>query len=284
MKKLEIGKSIDFQEAVKGYDVRIFDRYEVEIETLNKFLGGWPKDPSIELTMLESRHKKGKVPDEVMEAAREKVKEAASSDPEEETEKANLKAWTGFKSDDAGLIIESRQIKAGFKETATVMGLTNVLRGTKNILQHLFFIRGLYHPDLIHMYRDGEIITDPDGFEQLIAHVTTAQGPRSTIKFHDYLDPGVRFKFEVWFNDPQSRRVNEEFVIHCLNLCQDNGFGCSRSQGYGRVKILTIKKLAEGTLLSSKRTKEDAAKKKAEAEEKARKKAEAAAKKASKAK
>jgi len=250
-----------FEELVREHDVNIYTKYKVTMVTANRLLGGWPKHPESELAMLEARHRKGLVKDETVEAARARVQEMSSDDDIEESEKAKLKSWTGFKAEPDkiepeghGIFLETRQLKAGFKETATVLGLTNVHRGVRQILQHSFFIRGCEHPDRVYLYDKGhkeadrKRLVEPDGHEETVAHVIGPQGPRSTIKFHDYVEPGTYIEFEIWFADPKDKRMSEEFLTYCMQLAQDNGFGCSRSQGFGRVKFLTVEELQKGSL------------------------------------
>lgn len=242
-----------FEELLKEHKVQIYHKFLIKAKTENRLLGGWPKNPSTELAMLEARANKGLVKPETVEEARSRIQQASSDNPEEETEKARMKAWTGFKSDEVGIYMESRQVKAGFKETATTLGLTATHRGVRQVLQHSFFARGTKHPDRIYLRRSpsddaDSILQEPDGYEELVAHVIGPQGPRSTIKLHDFVEPDTYFDFEIWFADPKEGRMNEKFLAHCMALAQENGFGCSRSQGYGRVKFLTIEKIADGKL------------------------------------
>jgi hypothetical protein len=261
-KSTEEFKPMSMADLLKKHDVSIYTKFRVDVELSNKFLGGWPKDPAVELAMLEARFKRGLVREDIVEAARQNVAEQASEDHEEETEKANTKAQTGFRSDDEGIYIESRQIKAGFKECAQVLGLTQTHRGVRQVMQHSFFACGTEDYDKIRFYRDGktlrvaddvmdkdmDMVVDADGSEQLIAHVIGPQGPRSTIKFHDYILPGATFSFIIMFADPKEGRMNEKFLAYCLELAQENGFGCSRSQGFGRIKVLRIQQLQSGSL------------------------------------
>jgi hypothetical protein len=235
---------------------KLYDKWIVRVRTLNQLLGGWPKNPEAELAMLEARFRKGLVKEETVEAARQAIADESSDDHQEETDKAKEKAWTGFKDknldgEEVGIHIESRQIKAGFKEAATTLGLTISKRGTKQVMQHAMFVRGTEDPDRIFFYREknGEMeqILEPDGTERMVAHVTGPQGPRSTIKFHDYILPGAIFEFELWRAcSDNTIKVAEGDLIKLLTLCQDNGWGCSRSQGFGRVEILSMTPIAEG--------------------------------------
>lgn len=245
-----------FDDLIMSLDIQPYDIYRFKARTENKLLGGRPKDPHMELAMLQARYNKGLIKEETYQAAIQAVQDGSSTSPEEENEKAKLKSWTGFLSDDNGIFINTNQLKAGIKEAASALFLTKTFPGSKQVLQHALFVRGLEHPDKVYFYRQPlsasepprERITAPDGYEQLIAHLVGPQGPRSTIKFHDFVNPDSYFEFEVWVAEPKKGRVDLSFLATSLKLCENNGWGCSRSQGYGRVKILTIEQTAEGVI------------------------------------
>lgn len=248
-----------FDDLIASLDIQPYDIYRFTARTENKLLGGRPKDPHMELGMLQARYNKGLIKEETYQAAIQAVQDSSSTSPEEENEKAKLKSWTGFLSDDKGIYIGTYQLKAGIKEAASALFLTKTFPGSKQILQHSLFVRGLEDPDKVYFYRqpldpdkpdqERERIMSPDGYEQLIAHlIIPHQGPRSTIKFHDYVNPQSYFEFEVWLAEPKKDRVDLKYLATALKLCENNGWGCSRSQGYGRNKILTYKQTAKGVI------------------------------------
>jgi hypothetical protein len=152
-----------------------------------------------------------------------------------------------FKRDDHGIFIESRQIKAGLREAATTLGLTGVKRGSKQVVQHAMFAVGPENDDRIYFYRDKKILTEFEGEEQMVAHITGPQGPRSTIKIHEYVSAGAEFHFQIWrASAGNTVKVTERDLHILLTLCQRNGWGASRSQGFGRVKILNCIQIEEG--------------------------------------
>jgi hypothetical protein len=250
-----------FQELMKKYGAdQLYEKWVITCQTANKMLAGWPKNAEAELAMLEARARKGLVTQEVVDAAKARIAEAATKDPAVETEAASDKSTCVFKvvDDDriaqdptlepfrGAIFVESRQIKAGLREAATTLGKTVSDWGSKQVIQHAMFARGIDHPDAIFFYRDGKILKGPDGTETMVAHITGPQGPRSTIKIHEYVAPGAEFKFELRrAASGNTVKVSEKDLVFFLTLCQDNGWGASRSQGFGRVEIVGMKQTAK---------------------------------------
>jgi hypothetical protein len=91
-----------------------FEYYFVQIQ-LQNIAGGIPKDPEIYKKFVEAKCK------EKTEADRTRLKEAHLEQlPEIVNEEAQA-GWTGFLSDERGLYIEGRQVKAMFKEAANII-------------------------------------------------------------------------------------------------------------------------------------------------------------------
>lgn len=276
-----------FQELMKKYGAdQLYEKWVVTCRTANKMLAGWPKNAEAELAMLEARMRKGLVTQEVVDAAKARISSASSVDPAVETEAASDKSTCVFKTVDedriaqdptlepfkGSIFIESRQIKAGLREAATTLGKTVADWGSKQVIQHAMFARGIDHPDCIFFYRDGHILKGADATETMVAHITGPQGPRSTIKIHEYVAPGAEFKFELRrAASGNTVKISEKDLVFFLTLCQDNGWGASRSQGFGRVEIVGMEQTAKVDKLvyeKKERTKGKAAKKdEAEAEE-----------------
>lgn len=273
----------NFRELMAKYGANIFyDKWKVRARTDNLFLAGWPKNPEAELAMLEARMRKGLVTKEVVEAARQKISDATTLNVVEETEKASDKSTCAFKrvtekdledyptlkAEHLGAIyIESRQIKAGLREAATTLGKTQTDWGTKQVIQHAMFARGLEIPDFIFFYRDGRLM-QPDGLAQMVAHIVGPQGPRSTIKIHEYVSPNTIFEFEIWrAASGNTMKIDERDLVNFLVLCENNGWGASRSQGFGRVEILSMEQTEKVESPIYEKRKPRAKGKKAEAEE-----------------
>lgn len=233
----------DFQKLVEKIETELYDEYLIQFRTDNKLLGGWPKNPIEELALLKARFNQGLIREETYQAALDAVQEQSSDDPEAETESAKLRAWTGFRTDEKGIYIGSRQVKAAMRESASVLGLIANTRGSKQIVQHAFFAYGTEQRDCVRMYRepygtqDRTLVMQPDGYEQLVAHVIGPQGPRSTIKFHDFVED-VYFECRLLVSDYKGRVKMDRYIAPLLVHMQKNGLGCSRSQGYGRLQLI----------------------------------------------
>jgi len=275
--KYGIKAPLSFDELIKKYGAQHYNKWLVIAVLDNKMLGGTPKDLDVELAMLEARYKRGLIAEQPIidlkvrmqaaaDAKHKAVEEDASAEGKEKDEAKDAatdaavddtkeKSWTGFRSDDNGIYIESRQVKAGLKELSSASRLTQRVSGSRNTLQHLTFIAGCgSNRDKIYFMdenSDGsDYLKGPDGTETLIAHVKTMQGPRSTIKHHDFVLPGRKIMFEAWTIPPF---VDEAYLTSILTLAENNGFGCSRSQGFGRVKILSCTRFEKGNALPDKR-------------------------------
>lgn len=261
-----------FEEFLARHNVpNVYDKWRITCVTRNRLLGGWPKNPDTALAMLQARVNRGCIDPSVLEEYEAQLAAQNTADGEGVIQEAIERAATGFLTDAHGLYIEGRQLVAGFREVATTLGFTGTW-GWRNVLQHGFGIRtdsrstGIF--DHVYFQRDGKQVQEPEGVHQMIAHVMTAQGPRNTIKFHDYLEPGVKFCFEVWRAAGKAGQdMPEKEIAAMLAALQENGLGCSRSQGFGRFDIEEIDKFAEGVLKTVYTEKKKGKTKKAEADE-----------------
>lgn len=230
---------------------RLYDVTRVEIRVRDKICGGQPKNKELLLDWIKSTtgHK-----DAITTAQTE---EAKATILHEESEKS----WNGFPEDEKGLFIWARQVKAMFRESATMLRLTTEKRGSKQIFQHGFEIKAvdaqghkvvadtggieeakangvLYIPsDRLYLGRQ-----KPDGSDEGPIHVQTAQGPRSAIKRVDYCScPLITFELWVLATHPsETRHVGEMDIREMLLFAQENGLGADRSQGMGKFDVVSF--------------------------------------------
>jgi hypothetical protein len=198
----------------------VYDRWKVKIRMRDKLMGSMPKNPGDIERFAASV---AKTDEDAAELA-EKVKEEAA-DP-----LADIGS-SGFKKNGGGLYIEARQIKACYKEGATLIGMTrkDKVKGYvgRQFFQHAFFVE----PDVIHLDRD-----EPDGTERIFGSVMTMQGPRSIVRNVDYL-LGLEIEFVVKALK-DGNRLKDEHHRQLLALMQDDGIGACRSQGYGKFDVI----------------------------------------------
>jgi len=138
--------------------------------------------------------------------------------------------WTTFMIDDEGRpYIEERNIKALLKEAAATLGYT---RGPRSIAKPL--TRGVFiSPTRVFL---GEKI---DGTMQRPVHVLTRRGPRSVVLKKDFVWQ-KEIEFDILVASPS---ITDEQIENMLELSQEIGLGDSRSQGYGKFKIVEKKRI-----------------------------------------
>lgn len=222
------------QKCAKGFETDgLYDVYMVTIKLRGQLHGGQPKNPDLLKGWIAATTEH----DDAKTTAQEKEAREVLLEPTEE------KSWNGFPADEKnGLFLWSRQIKAMFKECASMRRIFMEKIGSKQILQHGFEIKGPDADDRIYLNKK-----EPDGCAEGPIHVQTAQGPRTAIKRVDYVE-GVTVSFAVWvlITDPKEKRhVGEKEVRAMLVLAQENGLGADRSQGHGKFDVVEFSKVTK---------------------------------------
>ena len=202
----------------------LWKRYSVKVKMRDRLVGGYPKNVDAEAAMLTARGLEDLIPPQ--------VDPATLSAEEREALKANAiaKSATGFKQDAEGYYLESRNIKAMFKECA------NILKGPQ-ILDVKNFKSKVAERVMVEPYKL-RLPGEPTGTDQRVVHVMTAMGPRSSIKFFDYYEE-LELAFEV--KVLMDNVVKESHLKTMLEYAQDNGLGADRSQGFGQFDLIEFK-------------------------------------------
>lgn len=219
---------------------RLYDRYRVSIAIRERLDGGVPKDPELIRAWVQS--KTGHADDTT-----EAQIQAHQGDLEAATEEIAKGSYCGFKSDALGKYVETRQIKAMLRESSTLLGITKKKRGSKQIIQHGFEVRGYEGGTKVYLKHPQDDILEPSIYnEEKAIHVVTAQGPRSALKKTDYSGEGTRLTFEIWILGtlPQeTRHIGEDTLVQMLTHAQENGFGANRSQSSGKFDVVDFEKI-----------------------------------------
>jgi hypothetical protein len=220
------------QKCAPGFEtVELYNVYNVTIKLRDQLRGGQPKNPDLLKGWIAATTEH----DDATTTKQEQEAREALLEPTEE------KSWNGFPADEKkGLFIWSRQIKAMFKECASMRRIFIQKVGSKQILQHGFEIKGPDADDRVFLGK-----MEPAGCHEGPIHVQTAQGPRTAIKRVDYVEH-VTINFAVWvlITDPKEKRhVGEEEVRAMLVLAQENGLGADRSQGHGKFDVIEFTKV-----------------------------------------
>lgn len=224
-------------------NTNLYDRYAVEITILERFDGGVPKDPKLIHSWVAA---KTGYDDEQTK----KLVEQHMPDIDATTEGIAEAMWTGFKIDEKGHYIETRQLKAMLRETAVVLGITKKKRGSRQIVQHGFEVRGFEGKSKVYIEADASTIQN----EERPIHVMTPQGPRTAIKRTDFFVEGAKLRFEIWVlatSASETRHLGQADIENMLRLAQNNGIGANRSQQSGKFEVTAFECLGKGATVVS---------------------------------
>jgi hypothetical protein len=212
-------------------------RYNVHLR-VGTLAGGVPSDPNVAEGWL--RTKLGDSDEQIRELVATTMAERGMSLEEATAEVNRLKHLNGFKREESqGLYIEGRQIKAMLKEACSIAVASGKMaqRGwgktNKGLLS--FVAEHVFVPDervFIHLEDEsGNLVNakEATGVNQKFVHTYRGAG----IQYEEYVE-GAHLQFVV-MADYQFTR--EDWGMMWLTAEQE-GLGASRSQGYGRFKIL----------------------------------------------
>jgi hypothetical protein len=210
----------------------MFRYYDVVLEMEGEFGASIPKTREEILKMLENRMPTNK-PDDAVEIGElaDQVAEAVAVEDGEE-EKALPGAAT-FLSDENGLYYEGRCVRGHLKDCALqaqgFMYARNAL--VKNFRAK--FANSVYVVDQ-KIYMDKREV---EGTQQRFIQVMTRQGPRSSIKYVDYvLAPTLSFTLKVLNNNV----ILEDHIRKVFEYGGTHGMGAERSQSWGRYQLVSL--------------------------------------------
>ena len=239
--------------------------YLVECEFVAPVLGGNPKNPEVFRTHIESKlrreatsaTKKGLTPpseDRIQELVERRMIEMFGDDVDTTIESQQEKTATGFKANEFGPYIETRQIKAMLRDCMTSLGITVEKRGSKSTLRFLTTVLscdekgtpyGGERSQQVNFYRDGDIVAEEDDHLELCAHTTGPAGARSFIKNQDYVkDARIYFLIRVPANMPKTRStaiLRDKEIVTILGHVQC--LGANTSQVYGAFNVVNLERL-----------------------------------------
>lgn len=227
---------------------RLYNRYNVMLEILDRIDGGTPKDPNLIEGWIKAKtgFDDARTAEIVAEHKLDPDKAAALL-----LEERKDAQWCGFRRDAIGHFIETRQLKAMMREALTNVGFAKKRRGSRNVMQHGVEVRGHKGGPKVYLTdHEGQPLGDPMTEERPI-HVQTPQGPRSALTKTDYFGPGTTVLFEIWVlgvPSQEERSLNRQQVVDMLTFAQQNGIGANRSQGSGKFRVVLFEEVGSGAL------------------------------------
>ena len=211
--------------------LRMWLRYQVELQMTGRFAASLPKTREEITTMLE--HRKPVNPPEdgypgetyisIEDLTEEVAAKVGAIEGEEDHEEVKF-GWATFPKDDTGLYYEGRCVRGHLKDCATQ-------------------VRGFLEPEVkalkAKVANKVYVVTDviplgakePAGTEARYVQVMTRMGPRSTIKYVEYLEkPEMTFELKV-LNDGV---ITPDILNTIFEYGSIHGMGQERSQGWER--------------------------------------------------
>ena len=206
-------------------DKEMWLKYRVVLKVEGPFAASLPKDPEAIRSMLEHRMPAQKPDDAIPidELAQQVATAVATADqPDEES----LPGASTFPSDDKGLYYEGRCVRGHLKDCA--LQVQGFFPAVKNF-RAKFVNRVYVVTDKI--YVGTKEVTDT---EERFIQVMTRQGPRSSIKYIDWVEsPTLEFTLRLLNDDV----ITEEHLRAVFEYGGTHGMGGERSQGWGRYTL-----------------------------------------------
>lgn len=233
----------------------LWTRYRITLRIKNRIVGGIPTNPDLIKGWIAANMPAAS------EAEKEKLAAKTIEDLGSAAEEKAEGMWTTFKRKDGALCIESRGVKAMFKEASNILRdmLTKAELASKKgngekdekkkdekkskytNLKAKLAERLFVEDDLIPILRDGKTILKPDVTEERAIHVMTAQGPRTALKRYDAINAPATVQFTV--RHLREGLVDRELIETLLEYSGWNGLGADRSQGNGLFEVVEIQPL-----------------------------------------
>ena len=200
----------------------MWKKYEAELQMTGRFAASLPQTKEEIQKMLENRMPVNPPTDftpidELVDLVAEKVTPTLGEEEEE-----FKYGWATFPRNEEGLYYEGRCIRGHIKDCA-------------NQIRDLLEVKALKAKVANKVYVMTDVIplgaTEPVGTEQRFVQVMTRLGPRSTIKFIDYLEkPTLTFRLNVL----DDGIITKEILNSIFEYGSVHGLGQERSQGWGR--------------------------------------------------
>ena len=226
--------------------VKIWNQYRISLQFEGEFGGQIPRSESEIKTMLEhrmpTRKPEGAVP--IDELA---LEVASQVDVQDEDDEEYLPGWSTFKRNQKGaLMYEGRCVRGHLKDCA--LQVKEFFPEIKNFRSKV--VNRLYVNDTLIPIKDenGNTLVDIEDTEVRFIQVMTRQGPRSAIKYIDYVtNPAFDVTIKL-LNDTRNPKTTRDIITidhisAILEYGSVHGMGAERSQGWGRYTVTDITEL-----------------------------------------
>ena len=207
-----------------------WQKYQVTLEMEGRFGASIPRTPEEIHNMLLHRMPAKKPAGAVdIDDLATQVAEEVGAEEEEEAY-----GWSTFKRDAQGLYYEGRTVRGHLKDCALqVQGFYPAIKNFRAKFVNRVYVRD----EKIRLVRHHLPIAEIDGTETRFIQVMTRQGPRSTIKYLDYVEePYLSFTVQLMADGV----ITQEHIEAVLAYGCVHGMGAERSQGWGRYRVAAV--------------------------------------------
>lgn len=203
--------------------------YRVTLQMEGQFGASIPRTPEEIRAMLNHRMP-ANMPDQaipVEDLAEQVITEVGAGDDQPA-------GWSTFKRDSEGLYYEGRTVRGHLKDCALqVQGFFPDIKNFRAKLVNRLYVRDAK----IRLFRDWRVLADVDDTETRFIQVMTRQGPRSAIKYLDFVvEPLLTFTVDLLDDGV----IGKEHLEAVLDYGRVHGMGAERSQGWGRYRVLGV--------------------------------------------
>lgn len=209
---------------IRKEDIHMWKKYEVELQMLGRFAASLPRTKEEIEAMLKNRMPADRPADYIpVDQLAKEVAEKVGAPAEGEGEELQY-GWATFPRNEGGLYYEGRCIRGHLKDCANQ--IKDVIDPPVKALKAKVANKVYVMTDVIPLG-----VKEIAGTEQRFIQVMTRLGPRSTIKYIDYLDkPTLKFQLNVLEDDI----ITLEILNSIFEYGSIHGIGQERSQGWGR--------------------------------------------------
>ena len=222
---------------------KVYFRVRLRLKLRDRILAGIPANDDILDWFMEKRH----MSEEAKAEFKARVEGGLLTEDEQEEIKETSKCV--FERDrDGDLCVWHGNFKAMLREIFVTLGITQKApkrrgkgkdgeedksgaAGGRQTMQHGIHV----DPLRVKFMRDGKTIKVADGAIDKVKHITDASGKRSAIGRHEYVDQP---EMVVEFKWPADGVIDEDDMKKALAVCQDDGVGACRSQGFGKFDVV----------------------------------------------
>lgn len=205
----------------------MWNKYEVKLQMTGLFAASLPRTREEIEKMLENRMP-AKLPEDFI-SLEELADEVAEKVGVEEDEEDLKYGWATFARNDAGLYYEGRCVRGHIKDCSNQVkgAIQPEVKALKAKVANKVYVM----TDVMPLMRNGEQIREADGTIQRFIQVMTMKGPRSTMKFVDYVEkPELTFQLNVLDDGV----IEDDILDAIFEYGAVHGLGQERSQGWGR--------------------------------------------------